>query len=95
MIKRGKTFNFETGREDDPPNVIQTEIFESTDKDVDFDQLNDENMNYSRYGGSQNQQQSQNIMSEEIDPKKAMTTFNKIAEENEKERFQLKRSRQV
>jgi len=37
MIKRGKTFNFETGREDDPSNVIQTEIFESTDKDVDFD----------------------------------------------------------
>jgi hypothetical protein len=32
-------------------------------------------------------------MSEEIDPKKAMNTFSKIAEESEKERFQLKRSR--
>ncbi len=32
---------------------------------------------------------------DEIDAKKAMTTFGKIAEESEKERFQLKRSRQA
>lgn len=34
-------------------------------------------------------------MYDEIDPKESMTTFNKIAEEHEKERFQLQRSRQA
>jgi len=34
-------------------------------------------------------------MVEEIDSKKALTTFNQIGEEHEKERFQLKRSRQT
>ena len=80
-------------REDDLPQVIQTEIFETPDRDIDFDRINEENMNYSRYGGTQHQQQSQNIQSEEIDAKKAMNTFGKIAEESEKERFMLKRSR--
>lgn len=35
MMQRGKTFNFD--KEEDAPQIVKTEIFESTDKDVDFD----------------------------------------------------------
>ena len=39
------------------------------------------------------QQSQQNVISEEIDAKKAMETFNGIEKESEKEKFHLKRSR--
>eukprot|EP00347_Sterkiella_histriomuscorum_P022022 403331958 len=80
-------------------SVVEAEFLETPGRDIDFDQINEENMTYSRYGGSsaaaQHQQQSQNIISEDIDTKKSINTFNKIAEDHEKERFQIKRSRQA
>lgn len=34
---------------------VETEIFETPGRDYDFDQINEENMTYSRYGGTQHQ----------------------------------------
>ena len=39
-------------------SLVETEYFETPGRDQDFDLINEENMNYSRYGGTSHQQQS-------------------------------------
>ncbi|CDW72269.1 UNKNOWN [Stylonychia lemnae] len=75
--------------------MVQAEFLETPGRDLDFDQLNEENMNYSRFTGTQHQQATLNIVNEDIDPKKSLSEFTKIADSHEKERFVLKRSRQA
>lgn len=38
---------------------VEAELIESNGKDLDFDQINEENITYSRYGGSATQHQQQ------------------------------------
>ena len=84
-------------------SLVQAEFLETPGRDIDFDQLNEENMNYSRYGGGPSSSQlhhqqtsnQNNIVAEEIDAKKAVSTLAKVAEDSEKDRFQVQRTRQA
>lgn len=46
--------NIETIYKDDlwENAIVQAEFLETPGKDIDFDQINEENMTYSRYGGT-------------------------------------------
>ena len=80
-------------------NVPQTEIYESVGRDIDYDQRNEENVQqlYNRYGSSNNTglQQSQTNPSEEIEAKKAISTFEEIGDKNMEARASWNKSKQA
>lgn len=69
--------------------LVDTEVIETPGRDLDFDQINEEKITFSRVGGGyqQHSQQTQNVVTEEVDAKKALEMYNHILEESEKEQF--------
>ena len=74
--------------------VVQQEVLTTPNRDIDFDQFNDENNTYTRFGNI-HQQQSQNIIQEEVDLGTVQNKFQEITEENEKERMITRKAKQV
>jgi hypothetical protein len=59
-FQRGNTFQIDSVYKDDlwEGSIVPTDIIETPGKDLDFDQINEENIIYVRHGGAQHQQQS-------------------------------------
>ena len=72
--------------------VVDQEILTTPNRDIDFDQFNDENNTYTRFGNI-HQQQSQNIINDEADLGVVHNKFSEMAAEGEKEKIAQRKAK--